>query len=95
MKSVQNVNMFKNRYYDWRNGTNGKQPVLSDANILRRTDELIAILRSGEIYKKDSIRWSVNPDFQKKRFSPETIRNKIKEHLEFMDQMVKDLKVQR
>ena len=95
MKSVQNVNMYKNRYYDWRNGTNGKKPVLSDANILRRTDELIAILRSGEIYKKDSIRWSVYPDFQKKRFSPETIRNKIKERLEFMDQMVKDLKVQR
>ncbi len=94
MKTPQNVNMFKDRYYEWRNGTNGKTPVLSDAHILRRTEELIAILRSGEIYKKDSIRWSVEEDFDKKRFSPEDIRTKIKERLEFMDQTVKNLKVQ-
>lgn len=95
MKTPQNVNMFKDRYYDWRTGSNGKKPVLSDANILRRTDKLIEILRSGEIYKKDSIRWSVEPDYRnKKRFSPEDVRTKIKERLEFMDITVKDLKVQ-
>lgn len=95
MKTPQNVNMFKDRYYDWRNGTNGKKPVLSNANILTRTDKLIEILRSGEIYKKDSIRWSVYPDFRnKKRFSPEDVRAKIKERLEFMDATVKNLKVQ-
>ncbi|WP_298519514.1 CotH kinase family protein [uncultured Kordia sp.] len=95
MKTAQNVNMFKDRYYDWRNGTNGKKPVLSDANILGRTDKLIAILRSGEIYKKDSIRWSVDPDFNRDRYSPENIRNKIKERLVFMDSVVKNLKVQQ
>jgi hypothetical protein len=94
MKTAQNVNMFKDRYFEWRNGTNGKKAVLSDENILRRTEELIQILRSGEIYKKDSLRWSVDPDFQKKRFSPEDVRNKIKERLEFMDNAVKALKVQ-
>ncbi|PTX62323.1 CotH protein [Kordia periserrulae] len=94
MKTAQNVNMFKDRYFEWRNGTNGKKAVLSDENILGRTEELIRILRSGEIYKKDSLRWSIDPDFQKKRFSPEDIRNKIKERLEFMDNAVKALKVQ-
>ncbi|AXG71774.1 CotH kinase protein [Kordia sp. SMS9] len=95
MKTAQNVNMFKDRYSDWRNGTNGKKPVLSDANILGRTDKLIAILRSGEIYKKDSIRWSVDPDFSNRaRFSPEDVRTKIKERLQFMDGVVPNLKVQ-
>lgn len=95
LKTPQNVNMFKDRYFDWRTGSNGKQAVLSDKNILARTDKLIEILRSGEIYKKDSLRWSVEPDFRnKKRFSPEDVRKKIKERLEFMDTEVKNLKVQ-
>jgi hypothetical protein len=95
MQTPQNVNMFKDRYYDWRNGTNGKKPVLSDAYILGRTQKLIDILRSGEIYKKDSVRWSVEPDFNKKRFSPEDVRKKIKERLVFMDSIVKNLEVQQ
>jgi hypothetical protein len=96
MKTPQNVNMFKTRYYEWRNGTNGKTAVLSDENILGRTDALIETLRSGKIYEKDSVRWSVEKDFRdKKRYTPEDVRKKLKERLEFMDEMVKELKVQQ
>ncbi|MEM6720594.1 MAG: CotH kinase family protein [Bacteroidota bacterium] len=96
MQTAQNVNLFKDNYYDWRNGTNGKAPVLSDETILGRTDELIQVLRSGKIYAKDSIRWLIESDFRdKKRFTPEDVRNKIKERLEFMDEMVKTIEVQQ
>ncbi|MEM6686046.1 MAG: CotH kinase family protein [Bacteroidota bacterium] len=95
MKTPQNVDMFKERYYDFRNGSNGKKPVLSDSIILGRTDELIRVLRSGKIYAKDSLRWIVELDFRdKKRYTPEDVRNKIKERLAFMDEMVKTLEVQ-
>ncbi|WP_298420183.1 CotH kinase family protein [uncultured Kordia sp.] len=96
MKSPQNVNMFKNQYNDWRTGNGGKNPVLSDENILSRTDKLIAVLRSGEIYKKDSLRWESEDKFHYgNRFTPEQVREKIKERLSFMDNAVKNLEVQQ
>lgn len=95
MKNAQNVNMFKDRYSDWRTGKDGKNPVLSDTEILSRTDALIKTLRSGGIYKKDSLRWQGEDKFRYgMRFTPEQVRTKIKERLLFMDTAVKAVKVQ-
>ncbi len=96
MKSAQNVTMFKDQYNDWRTGNDGKKPVLSDKNILSRTQKLIDILRSGEIYKKDSLRWEAEDKFQYgNRYTPEQVRDKIKERLQFMDTIVRTLTVQQ
>ncbi|MBC8757275.1 CotH kinase family protein [Kordia sp. YSTF-M3] len=96
MKNAQNVNMFKDRYNDWRTGKDGKNAVLSDTEILSRTDALIKTLRSGGIYKKDSLRWQGEDSYQYgMRFTPEQVRTKIKERLLFMDTAVKAVEVQK
>lgn len=96
MKNVQNVEMFKNRYREWRTGKDGKNAVLSDAEILSRTDNLIKILKSGAIYKKDSIRWQSEDEYNYgMRFTPEQVRTKLKDRLQFMDTAVKALEVQK
>jgi len=95
MENAQNVNMFKNRYSEWRIGGEGKSAVLSDANILSKTDNLIKVLRSGNIYKKDSLRWESEDKFHYgKRFTPEQVRSKLEERLIFMDTAVKALEIQ-
>jgi len=96
MKNAQNVNMFKDRYNDWRTGKDGKNAVLSDAEILSRTDALIKTLRSGDIYKKDSLRWQGEDQYRYgMRFTPEQVSDKIKERLLFMDTAVKALEVKK
>jgi hypothetical protein len=93
MKNAQNVNMFKERYKKWRTG---KDPILSDEEILSRTDSLINILRSGDIYEKDKLRWQGEDKYNYgMRFTPEQVREKIKERLLFMDTAVKALEVQK
>jgi len=95
MKSAQNVNMFKDRYRDWRKGENGKKALLSDREILAEVDELIRTLKSGGIYEKDSLRWAGEDEYNfGDRFTPEQITLKIKERLAFMDTVVVALKVQ-
>lgn len=96
MQNAQNVNMFKDRYNDWRTGKDGKNAVLSDAEILSQTDALIKTLRSGDIYKKDSLRWQGEDQYRYgMRFTPEEVSAKIKERLLFMDKAVKAVKVQK
>ncbi len=95
MKSAQNVNMFKERYRDWRKGENGKEALLSDKAILSEVDRLMDVLKSGGIYKKDSLRWQ---EEDRKfhfgmRFTPDQVREKIKERLAFMDVAVDSLQV--
>lgn len=57
MRDAQNVENFKQRYRNWRTGENGFEPLLSDASIQTRIDELIKPLVEGKVYKNDYERW--------------------------------------
>lgn len=53
----QNVEMYKERYRNWREGRDGFKPLLSQESLSIRIDALLAPLEVGDIYTLDYERW--------------------------------------
>lgn len=57
LADAQNVDMYKERYRNWREGRNGHEPLLSTESLSIRIDALLAPLNEGDIYALDYERW--------------------------------------
>ena len=57
LANAQNVEMYRERYRNWREGTNGFEPLLSEESLTARIDNLLAPLYKGDIYALDYERW--------------------------------------
>jgi len=57
LADAQNVEMYRERYLDWRKGRNGHEPLLSDESLSIRIDALLAPLKEGDVYALDYERW--------------------------------------
>lgn len=57
LADAQNVEMYKERYLNWREGRNGHEPLLSDESLSIRIDTLLAPLKEGDVYALDYERW--------------------------------------
>ena len=106
---AQNVEMYKERYWNWREGRNGYEPLLSQESLSRRIDALLAPLEAGEVYRLDYERW----DYRTPRYcapgvdlpyccnssilaceESANMKKKLLDRLDIMDDEVTEVKVQ-